>query len=509
MNFSQPTSGEGNHTLLKRVFLIGATLLVVAGLAFVLVMALAPQTLPAGDARTLPTPPPTLVPIESIVGGDQQLGGFRPAPAPAISYATPVYIEVGNHSACSAQKIDLPFTGSQSANSEFNIYRFRTSTPALRLSIGNYNNMGEVLIYEIMDDTCSTNGKMTVRFVTSTSLKTSSMDADVVNGLAAGADYLLAIHTAGRLNSEIYTLILNEIEAPATTATTQNTPAPAGAALRSKTASATSTSLPSPTPPPLPDAEFVMTITITPAAPSSQSQPSAPSNEPAQPIAQPSSSPTSAPIPIVVAATATTRAPIVATHVIVLPTIEPANTATPQPSATTAPSATSMAPSTPPPTSTSEPISTPRPSNTPQSTNTAVPATATNAPVVQATQTSAPTPQPTNTPIHEPKPTKTPKHPTPEPTVAAPTAAPPTATSAPPTATSSPPTNTPVPPTAEPPTAVPPTAVPPTAEPPTAEPPTAVPPTAVPPTAVPPTAEPPTAEPPPTTQAVIKNTPAL
>ena len=40
MNYSQPNSGEGTHTLLKRVFLIGATLLVVAGLAFVLVIAL-------------------------------------------------------------------------------------------------------------------------------------------------------------------------------------------------------------------------------------------------------------------------------------------------------------------------------------------------------------------------------------------------------------------------------------------------------------------------------------
>ena len=65
MNYSQPNSGEGTHTLLKRVLLIVATLLVVAGLAFVLVMALAPQALPAGDVRALLTPQPTVAPIET------------------------------------------------------------------------------------------------------------------------------------------------------------------------------------------------------------------------------------------------------------------------------------------------------------------------------------------------------------------------------------------------------------------------------------------------------------
>jgi hypothetical protein len=86
----QSHSGEGTHTLLKRVFLIGTTLLLVISLAFALVMALAPQALPVGYIRDLLTPQPTLAPIDNLVNEDQHPGDL---PAPAFSYATPVYIE--------------------------------------------------------------------------------------------------------------------------------------------------------------------------------------------------------------------------------------------------------------------------------------------------------------------------------------------------------------------------------------------------------------------------------
>ena len=118
----QSHSGEGTHTPLKRVFLIGATLLVVTSLTFVLVMALAPQASPIGYIRDLLTPQPTIAPIESMVNEDQQLGDSRPLLA--FSYATPVYIDAQQIiRPATHKKIELPFSGSQSASNEYNIYR--------------------------------------------------------------------------------------------------------------------------------------------------------------------------------------------------------------------------------------------------------------------------------------------------------------------------------------------------------------------------------------------------
>ncbi len=400
MNASQPASGAGLRTLLKRVLLIFATLLVVAGIAGVIALMFAPASLP-GDVQAVLTPPATLAPVIGISGEEEMPAGVQPAPAPAISYATPVYIESGNHTACTAQAITLPFSGSQDTSHEYNIYRFNATKPALRLSISNYNNIGEVLIYAILEDACSTTGKMAVRFLTSVKSSEPSMDADIVEGITPGNAYLLAVHTTGRLNDETYALVLNEIEAPTATPVQPTTATPAVTPARGQTATFTSTATTAPTPttPALPDAVVV-----------SAQVPDAPANQP--PVQAVLPAPQEQP-----SATTIVQPPATATRTVVLPTRQaddtntpaptrrPVDTSTPAPSATITdePTLEPRATSTARPTNTAEPTNTPRPTATPRPTDTSVPPTATPRPTNTARPTS--TAEPTNTP----RPTATPR----------------------------------------------------------------------------------------------------
>ncbi len=115
---------------------------------------------------------------------------------------------INNHTSCTAQTLTPPQSAAQPSDQSFNIYRFTAQAAAHTVAIQNYASTGQILFYRILSDRCATNNTLTLAFVGSYAITSATQYQKVLNGLAVGSQYLLAVNTTSRLSGQLYTITL-------------------------------------------------------------------------------------------------------------------------------------------------------------------------------------------------------------------------------------------------------------------------------------------------------------
>ncbi len=131
-------------------------------------------------------------------------GSFTPAKTflALLSHSYPL----NNHTSCTALRISPPATVIQPPNQVFNLYRFTANINANVVTLSNYASAGQLLLYRINSDQCSTNGTISVTFVRNWPIAAGNTQVTLNGLLVGGAEYLLAVQTTGALSNAPYRL---------------------------------------------------------------------------------------------------------------------------------------------------------------------------------------------------------------------------------------------------------------------------------------------------------------
>jgi hypothetical protein len=131
-------------------------------------------------------------------------GSFTPVKSflAQLSRAFPI----NNHTSCTALRFSPPATVIQPPNQPFNLYRFAASNASYKISLSNYASTGQLLLYRINNDQCSTSGTISVIFVRSSLIAAGNTLVTLDNLLVGGAEYLLAVQTTGAPSNVPYRL---------------------------------------------------------------------------------------------------------------------------------------------------------------------------------------------------------------------------------------------------------------------------------------------------------------
>jgi hypothetical protein len=143
-------------------------------------------------------------------------GTIQPASATIIGVFSPnryllplaaIFHPPDNHTACTALLMTPPATVSQPANNAFNIYRFTATQPTYGVVLENVTLPARLLLYQLRADNCGATGSMTVSFVSSVNITSSSFQT-TLSGFNAGSTYLLAVNVTGATSNQFYTITI-------------------------------------------------------------------------------------------------------------------------------------------------------------------------------------------------------------------------------------------------------------------------------------------------------------
>lgn len=111
---------------------------------------------------------------------------------------------INNHSSCTALRVTPPVTVVQPPNQEFNLYRFTAASTNYTVAISGYSSSGQLRLYRINSDRCTTNGSMSLTLISSAPIAAGDSQQVLSNVFEAGVDYLLALQTTGALSNTPY-----------------------------------------------------------------------------------------------------------------------------------------------------------------------------------------------------------------------------------------------------------------------------------------------------------------
>jgi hypothetical protein len=170
----------------------------------------------AATLRSTFTSPTQTLGSQIKVNGTMQAGAASASASTTVTGTfTPAKVFIGvmaraypinNHTSCTALRISPPATVIQPPSQAFNLYRFTAASASYTVRLSNYPSTGQLLLYRITSDRCSTNGTISVIFVSSLPIAAGNTQVTLGNLLAGGAEYLLAVQTTGATSSAPYRL---------------------------------------------------------------------------------------------------------------------------------------------------------------------------------------------------------------------------------------------------------------------------------------------------------------
>ncbi len=111
---------------------------------------------------------------------------------------------LNNSTSCSALVIVPPGSAVQASDRAFNIYRFRAQATAHTAVLQSYASTGQLLLYRVVSDRCATNGTLTLAFIASYPITSSTQYQRALTGLTTGTQYILAVNTSGGFSTQPY-----------------------------------------------------------------------------------------------------------------------------------------------------------------------------------------------------------------------------------------------------------------------------------------------------------------
>jgi hypothetical protein len=112
-----------------------------------------------------------------------------------------------NHTACDAHRMSVPGWVTQTNRTLTNVYRFTAARSTHRLQVTNFAGEGELLLFAVVEDRCSSAGSLRLNLVNTTRIRGQTQTR--LTDLTPETDYVLAVNTLRRTRRASYSMYLD------------------------------------------------------------------------------------------------------------------------------------------------------------------------------------------------------------------------------------------------------------------------------------------------------------